>query len=57
MGNEKCEKVLKRAHTEETTPEKKRKIDDEGIIGDNFFKNIFLSLLCFWNYFINKNKT
>ena len=48
MGNEKCEKILKRAHTEETTPEKKRKIDDEGIIGDIFFKNNLFFVIKFF---------
>ena len=48
MGNEKCENVLKRVHSEDTTPEKKRKIDDEGIMAEkyfvksNYFQNYFL---------------
>ena len=40
MGeNEKTENVLKRAHGDGVTPEKKRKVDDEGTLGDDLFRN------------------
>ena len=46
MGNEKCENVLKRVHSEDTTPEKKRKIDDEGIMAEKYFvKSYFFQKL------------
>ena len=38
MGeNEKTENVLKRAHGDGVTPEKKRKVDDEGTHGVIYF--------------------
>ena len=48
MCNEKCENVLKRVHSEDTTPEKKRKIDDEGIMGEKYFVKSYF----FQNYFL-----
>ena len=44
MGeNEKTENVLKRAHGDGVTPEKKRKVDDEGTHGDDLFRNSAVS--------------
>ena len=40
MGeNEKTENVLKRVHGDGVTPEKKRKVDDEGTHGGDLFRN------------------
>ena len=52
MGNEKCENVLKRVHSEDTTPEKKRKIDDEGIMAEKYFvKSYTFSKITFYLFF------